>query len=171
MLPIFLVGPMGVGKSTIGKLLAAELSYCFMDSDREIEQRAGADVSWIFDVEGEVGFRKREAAIIKELSQRHDSVIATGGGAILNIGTRQLLKEAGYTFYINAPLSVLLERTSQDRSRPLLQVKDPRASFQRILSERQSLYKEVSRFELSSSEFSSKEIVSKIVSKIVTHLS
>jgi len=167
MLPIFLVGPMGVGKSTIGKLLAAELSYCFMDSDREIEQRAGADVSWIFDVEGEVGFRKREAAIIKELSQRHDSVIATGGGAILNIGTRQLLKEAGYTFYINAPLNVLLERTSQDRSRPLLQVKDPRASFQRILSERQSLYKEVSRFELSSSEFSSKEIVS----KIVTHLS
>ena len=163
---IFLVGPMGVGKTTIGKLLAAELSYNFIDSDREIESRAGADVSWIFDVEGEAGFRKREHAVISELAKGERAVIATGGGAILNAETRKLLQLQGFTVYLKAPLKVLLERTSQDKSRPLLQVDNPEASFRKILEERDGLYREVARIELSSYELSSKQVVSEIISSL-----
>jgi len=167
MTNIFLVGPMGAGKTTIGKLLASELSYHFIDSDREIEKRAGADVSWIFDVEGEAGFRKREHAVISELTQGDRTVIATGGGAVLNEETRKLLKTHGFTVYINAPLKILLERTSQDKSRPLLQVDDPEASFRKILEERESLYREVANIELSSYEMSSKQVVLEIINSLV----
>lgn len=160
---IFLVGPMGAGKTTIGKLLASELGYDFIDSDREIEKRAGADVSWIFDVEGEQGFRKRENMVLAELAQGSRAVIATGGGAILCQDTRKLLKSHGFTAYINAPLNVLLDRTSQDKSRPLLQVDNPRASFKKIIDERQGLYHEVANIELSSHDLSSKQVVAKII--------
>ncbi len=162
MTNIFLVGPMGAGKTTIGKALAADLSYDFYDSDREIERRAGADVSWIFDVEGEAGFRKREGAVIAELAAGSRSVIATGGGAILSPETRRLLNAKGFTVYIHAPLKALLERTSQDKSRPLLQVEDPEARFKKILDERQALYEEVANLSVSSFENSSKQIISKI---------
>jgi shikimate kinase len=160
---IYLVGPMGAGKTTIGKLLASELSYDFVDSDREIEKKAGADISWIFDVEGEEGFRKRESKVIQELSQSGRAVIATGGGAVLSDETRKLLKSQGFTAYINAPLKILLDRTSQDKSRPLLQVDDPEASFKKILEEREALYQEVSNIELDSHRLSSKQVVAQIV--------
>jgi shikimate kinase len=160
---IFLVGPMGVGKTTIGKMLASELSYTFIDSDREIEKRAGADVSWIFDVEGEAGFRKREHAVIAELAQGEQTVIATGGGAVLNAETRKIIQTQGFTVYLKAPLKILLERTSQDKSRPLLQVEDPEASFSKILEERESLYREIANIELSSYELSSKQVISEII--------
>jgi len=163
---IFLVGPMGSGKTTIGKLLASELGYTFIDSDREIEKRAGADISWIFDVEGEEGFRKRESNMIADLALGNRTVIATGGGAVLNENTRKIMKTHGFTVYINAPLKILLERTSQDKSRPLLQVKDPEANFKKILEERQSLYQEVANIELSSYELSSKQIVAEVISHL-----
>lgn len=160
---IFLIGPMGAGKTTIGKLLASELAYDFLDSDREIEKRAGADISWIFDVEGEEGFRKREANIIKDLSQGNRAVIATGGGAVLSEETRKLLKSHGFTAYIYAPLDILLERTAQDKSRPLLQVEKPEENFKKILEEREDLYKEVANIALDSHRLSSKQVVSQII--------
>lgn len=159
---IFLVGPMGAGKTTIGKMLAQELDYDFVDSDREIEKRTGADISWIFDVEGETGFRVRESNVIKELVQGNRLVIATGGGAILNEETRQLMKTLGYTAYISAPLQVLLDRTSQDKSRPLLQVDNAEEQFRKILEEREHLYKDVANIELDSHELSSRQIATKI---------
>ncbi len=163
---IFLVGPMGAGKTTIGKLLATELSYDFIDSDREIEQRAGADISWIFDVEGEEGFRKRESKVIYELAQGSKAVIATGGGAVLSEETRRLLKAHGFTVYISAPLNILLERTAQDKTRPLLQVDNPEENFRKILDEREALYKEVANIELDSHNLSSKQVVNQIVSSL-----
>ncbi len=160
---IFLVGPMGAGKTTIGKLLASEFSYTFVDSDREIEARAGANIAWIFDVEGEAGFRRREKSIIESLSQQNNLVIATGGGAVLNEDTRKLLKACPYTIYIYAPLKTLLERTAQDKNRPLLQVKDPEQVFRKIINEREHLYKEVASLSLSSAEFTTRQLVNKII--------
>lgn len=160
---IFLVGPMGAGKTTIGKMLASELAYDFLDSDREIERRAGADISWIFDVEGEEGFRKREANVIQDLAHGNRSVIATGGGAVLSEETRKLLKSQGYTAYVYAPLHILLERTAQDKSRPLLQVENPEEKFRKILEEREDLYKEVANISLDSHRLSSKQLVSQII--------
>lgn len=153
---------MGSGKTTIGKLLALELGYTFVDSDREIEARAGADVSWIFDVEGEEGFRRRERKVIKNLCQKDNLVIATGGGAVLNEDTRKLLA-ANFTVYIHAPLSVLLDRTSQDKNRPLLQVENPEQAFQKILDERQPLYNEVASLSLPSDELNTRQLVNKVV--------
>lgn len=159
---IFLVGPMGAGKTTIGKMLAQELGYDFVDSDREIEKRTGADISWIFDVEGEAGFRVRESNVIKELAQGNRLVIATGGGAVLDEDTRQLMKSRGFTAYISAPLQVLLDRTSQDKSRPLLQVDNVEEQFNTILEEREHLYRDVANIELDSHELSSRQIATKI---------
>jgi shikimate kinase len=160
---IFLVGPMGAGKTTIGKLLASELCYDFVDSDKEIEARTGANIAWIFDVEGEEGFRRREKNIIETLNQQNNQVIATGGGAVLNEDTRKLLKACPYTIYVHAPIKTLLERTAQDKSRPLLQVKNPEQVFKKILNDREHLYKEVASLSLSSAEFSTRQVVNKII--------
>src|SRR5690554_2120390 len=97
---IFLIGPMGAGKSTIGRLLARELKLAFVDADHEIERRCGADISWIFDVEGEEGFRNREQKIIEELSQREKLVLATGGGAVLRPENRLSLSGRGIVVYL-----------------------------------------------------------------------
>lgn len=144
--PVFLVGPMGVGKTTVGKLLAEELDFPFIDTDREIECRCGADIPWIFDVEGEEGFRQRESRVLGDLSQKHGVVLATGGGIVLKPENRQLLKERGFTVYLTAPLELLMERTSKDKRRPLLQVEDPRAALQKILLLREPLYREVAQW-------------------------
>jgi shikimate kinase len=140
---VFLVGPMGAGKTTIGRLLAEVLEYNFYDSDREIEQRSGASIPWIFDVEGEAGFRKRETAMIDELTQRKSIVLATGGGAVINPDNRQYLRERGVVVYLKAELEELLRRTSHDKNRPLLQTEDPRAKLQALIEEREPWYLEV----------------------------
>ena len=141
--PIFLVGPMGAGKSTIGKLLAAQLGLPFADSDKVLEERTGADIPWIFDVEGESGFRKREHAILRDLCSGEPQVIATGGGIVLLPENRQLLVAHGLVVYLCASLDQLVERTSKNSNRPLLQVADPRAKLLEILEQREPLYREV----------------------------
>lgn len=140
---VFLVGPMGVGKSTIGRRLAALLQRRFVDSDHEIERRTGARIPLIFEIEGEDGFRRREAAVIAELSAAPDTVMATGGGAVLNEGTRALLRSRGTVVYLHADLEVLVERTCRDRNRPLLQTDDPRTRLEQIMREREPLYRAV----------------------------
>lgn len=138
---VFLVGPMGVGKSTIGRLLAAELKVPFYDSDRLIEQRTGADIPWIFDVEGESGFRDRESAILAELAEEPGAVIATGGGAVLRPENGELMHRSGKVCYLSASVEHLVARTRKDKKRPLLQVDDPRAKIVELLEARDPIYR------------------------------
>jgi len=139
----FLVGPMGAGKTTIGRLLAKQLGLTFYDSDREIEKRTGATISLIFELEQESGFRKRECKIIDELTQLDDIVLATGGGAILNEENRKNLTSRGHVIYLYASIEQLLHRTSRDKNRPLLQTADPGKKLEELMSIREPLYREV----------------------------
>lgn len=144
---VFLVGPMGAGKTTIGKLLSDELHCPFVDTDREIEARCGADIPWIFDVEGEGGFRQRETRALDSISRDASrKVIATGGGIILSPENRQILKSRGKVIYLTAPLELLLERTAKDKKRPLLQVDNPREALEKIIRIRDPLYREVATY-------------------------
>lgn len=139
---IFLIGLMGAGKTTIGRQIASELSLEFFDSDHEIENRTGVTITHIFDIEGETGFRKRETAILDELTTKKGIVLATGGGAILKAENRQFLMSRGTIIYLYADIETLLERTSKDRNRPLLQTKDPRAVLKELFEIRDPLYRE-----------------------------
>lgn len=138
---LFLVGPMGAGKSTIGRLLAAELQRDFIDSDHEIQARCGADIPWIFDVEGEAGFRQREVQILEELTRRTDTVLATGGGAVMNEVNRRALRERGTVIYLYTTVEQQLRRTAKDRNRPLLRNKDPEAVLRGLFELRDPLYR------------------------------
>ena len=113
---VFLVGLMAVGKSSVGRQLADELGYSFYDSDHEVEIRAGAEIAWIFDVEGENGFRERETQVINELTPIDRIVLATGGGVVLREENRRVLSNRGYVAYLTSPISLLAERTRKDLS-------------------------------------------------------
>ncbi|MBQ0721555.1 MAG: shikimate kinase AroK [Gammaproteobacteria bacterium] len=140
---IFLVGPMGAGKTTIGRHLARLLGKSFVDLDLEIEQRCGAEISWIFDVEGEEGFRKRESAMLKDLVAGNNIVLATGGGVVLSAENRALLKCSGTVVFLAVAPQILISRMQQDTKRPLLQVEDRKAVIEDIVREREPLYREV----------------------------
>ncbi len=137
---VFLVGPMGAGKSTIGRQLAALLKKDFLDVDHEIERRTGAAIPLIFEIEGEPGFRRREALAIDELTRKTNVVLATGGGAVLDADNRKALRERGSVVYLRAEIEILVERTRRDRNRPLLQTPDPRAKLEEIMRVREPLY-------------------------------
>ena len=141
---IFLVGPMGAGKTTIGRLLAKELGMEFVDSDHEIEARTGADIPWIFDVEGEAGFRVREQKVIEELTQRRGIVLSTGGGAVLNEDNRRHLQGRGRVVYLATTVNQQLERTRKDQKRPLLKNLDnPQQKLTELMAQRDPLYREI----------------------------
>jgi 3-dehydroquinate synthase len=140
---IFLVGLMGAGKTTIGRMLARRLGMRFADSDHEIEARTGASVPWIFEIEGEPSFRKREAEMIRELTAGSGLVLATGGGAVLNPDSRRLLAERGTVIYLRASVNSILARTAHDKNRPLLQTADPRRKLEDLTAQREPLYREI----------------------------
>ncbi len=140
---IFFVGPMGAGKTTIGRQLARSLGQPFYDSDKEIEARTGADIPLIFELEGETGFRSREKAMIDELTRQSNIVLATGGGAILDPDNRKHLIGRGFVIYLSAPVEQLFQRTARDTRRPLLQTENPRQKLEEILATRDPLYREV----------------------------
>ena len=140
---IFLVGLMAVGKSTVGRQLADALTMPFFDADHEVERRAGAEISWIFDVEGEQGFRDREAAVIDDLTQRHGIVMATGGGAILREENRRHLVERGTVIHLDSPIEKIIARTRRDSKRPLLQTGDPAKTLRELQRLRGPLYAEI----------------------------
>lgn len=167
---IFLVGLMAVGKTTIGRLLADAIHWQFVDSDHVIEERAGADIPWIFDVEGEAGFRDREQAVIADLSRNSGLVLATGGGAVLRIENRQALASKGVVIHLDSSLAHLLERTRKDKSRPLLNPSknrqaDPgvkpatmRETLQRLRCERGPLYAEIADYRFTTDNSSPKAL-------------
>lgn len=140
---IFFVGLMGAGKTTVGKLLAKRLGKTFYDSDHEIESRTGVNIPVIFELEGEVGFRKRETTAIEELTAMHDIVLATGGGAVLSKQNRESLSQHGTVIYLRATVNELWHRTKNDKNRPLLQTDDPRAKLENLYTERDPLYREI----------------------------
>ena len=140
-LRLFLVGPMGSGKSTVGRHLADLLDCPFIDSDAEIESRAGADIPWIFDVEGEAGFRRRETTVLKDLVEQPAAVIATGGGAILATENRELMARAGVVVFLNVSIAQQLKRTGSGEGRPLLQQGDREETLTQLMAEREPLYR------------------------------
>jgi shikimate kinase len=140
---VYLVGLMGAGKTTIGRSLARQLDLEFIDTDREIEARTGVSIPTVFEIEGEEGFRKREAQVIADLSRLSGRVVATGGGVVLRAQNRANLRASGFVVYLNVPPYTLWERTRHDRNRPLLQVDDPLLKLKELYSQRDPLYHEV----------------------------
>ncbi len=163
---IFLVGPMGAGKTTVGRHLAKSLDKQFLDCDRELEERTGASISLIFELEGEEGFRRRERDMLDELTSRSGVVLATGGGAVLDSENRARLRSRGFAIYLDAPLDLLAERTSRDRSRPLLDTPDPRATLGKILNERDPLYRQVADLIVTTNQGTAKHVVREIVNHL-----
>jgi len=163
---IVLVGPMGAGKSTIGKILAQELGYTFYDSDKVIEERCGADIPWIFDVEGESGFRAREAGVIHDLSQNKKAVLATGGGAILRQENRDYITRTGFVVYLNTSVEQQYQRTSKDKNRPLLQQEDKFEVLKNLMAVRDPLYREVADLVVDTDKKNLKYVVARILQEV-----
>lgn len=160
---IFLIGPMGAGKTTIGRLLAKCLKIEFLDSDREIEQRTGVDIPMIFEYEGEEGFRRREADAIQNLTRRSPIILATGGGSVLLPENRQVLAERGFVVYLKCSVDRQLERTLKDCHRPLLQTDNPRARLEKLLTIRDPLYRQIADCTVDTGRFSSRQAVREIL--------
>ncbi|MCG6970133.1 MAG: shikimate kinase AroK [Gammaproteobacteria bacterium] len=163
---LFLIGPMGAGKTTIGRQLARNLGRNFYDSDKVIEERTGVSIPLIFELEQEQGFRKREKAIIDELTQYNDIVLATGGGAVLDAENRQHLASRGHVIYLHAPIEYLVQRTSKDNSRPLLQTEDPKRKLQELMEIRDPLYRETAHTVIETDSCPVKRVVAKLLNMI-----
>ncbi|MBO1254637.1 shikimate kinase AroK [Alteromonas sp. 5E99-2] len=163
---IFLVGPMGAGKSTIGRHLADELHLEFFDSDQEIEKRTGADISWIFDLEGEEGFRNREETVINDLTDMQGIVLATGGGSIVTKAVRNRLSARGIVVYLQTTIDKQVTRTQRDKRRPLLQNDDPEKVLRDLADERNPMYEEVADYVVQTDDQSARSVANQIISKI-----
>ncbi|UUO23960.1 shikimate kinase AroK [Colwellia sp. M166] len=164
---IFLVGPMGAGKSTIGRELADKLHLEFFDSDQEIERRTGADIAWVFDLEGEEGFRLREETVIEDLSEKQGIVLATGGGSVISAQVRNRLSARGIVVYLETTIDKQVARTQRDRRRPLLQTdEEPRTVLENLAVERNPLYEEIADVIVQTDDQSAKVVASKIVERL-----
>ena len=157
---------MGAGKSTVGRHLARLLQKTFFDCDRELEEHTGARISIIFELEGEPGFRKRESAMLEDLTGRDGVVVATGGGAVMDPQNRALLRSRGYNIYLSAPIELLVERTSRDRHRPLLQTGDREDRIRSLLEARDPLYREVADMIIASDRRSAKLVAREILKRM-----
>lgn len=157
---------MGAGKSTIGRLLSTELGLEFFDSDKVIEERCGANIPWIFDMEGEEGFREREQQVIDELTQRSNIVLATGGGVVMRELNRNHLASRGTVVYLCTAVKQQLERTAKDKNRPLLQTDNPEEVLQKLFSIRDPLYREIADIIIETDNNSPKSVVQEIKRQI-----
>lgn len=160
---------MGSGKSTVGKIISNELFLNFFDTDEEIETRTGASIDWIFDLEGEDGFRKRESKILHEMVQKNSIVLSTGGGIILSESNRELLSSRGTVFYLATPIAVQLERTSKDKDRPLLKNGDPGKILKELHLARENLYEEVADYIVNTEGKSSQEVSAEIIKLVKSY--
>lgn len=160
---IFLVGPMGAGKSTIGRLLAKALGLRLIDSDKEIEQRTGASIPMIFEYEGEAGFRKREAEILSTLTAMSPIVLATGGGSVILPENQRLLSQRGFVVYLQCAVDKQFERTHKDSNRPLLNTDNPKTRLEELFKVRDPLYQAVADFIIDTGQHSSRSAVRQIL--------
>ena len=154
---------MGSGKTTVGKMVAGELFLDFHDTDAKIEETTGVTIDWIFDIEGEAGFRKRETTTLKEMVALNSIVLATGGGIVIEEENRELLASRGTVFYLHTPLNIQVERTAKDKDRPLLKDQDPEKVLADLQESRQSLYEEVSDHIINTENKSGSEVANEIV--------
>lgn len=169
MTSIFLIGPMGAGKSSVGRALARRLGQRFVDSDREIVERCGVDIPTIFEYEGEAGFREREARMLDELTALPDIVLATGGGAVLREDNRRRLAERGHVVLLSVDLSEQLRRVAFDPNRPLLQSPDPEARLRELMAERTPIYRALADVEISTDSRRMYHVVARILRHLKKH--
>lgn len=160
---IFLIGPMGAGKTTIGRLLAKSLGYQFVDSDKEIERKTGASIPLIFEYEGEEGFRKRESETLAEIIKQQPIVLATGGGTVLLPENRCRLKSIGYIVYLYCQIDKQMERTHKDPNRPLLMTENPRQKLLELFQHRDPIYRELADCIVDTGQTSSRHVVKQII--------
>lgn len=163
---IFLVGPMGSGKSAVGKQLARQFGLRFVDSDAVIEQRTGVDIPYIFEREGEAGFRAREREVIAELTQQDSIVLATGGGAILSEESRRLLRDRGLVVYLCTSVDQQTLRTRHSRQRPLLNTPDPRGRLEELMRIREPLYREIAHLTVVTDGRRVKDVAAEIAAQL-----
>jgi shikimate kinase len=163
---IFLIGPMGAGKSAVGRYLARTLHLSFVDSDDELEARTGVDIPFIFEKEGESGFRKREAIVIDDLSRMDGVVLATGGGAVINPESRSRLGGRGFVVYLYTTVDQQVARTQKGRERPLLEDSDPRITLQELLDARDPLYREIADVVVETDGRKVKSVASEIIEQV-----
>jgi shikimate kinase len=166
---VFLVGMMGAGKTTLGKVLAQRLGLEFVDMDRVLVERTGVPVATIFEIEGERGFRRRESCALAELAAHDDRVIATGGGAVLAEENRRVMRASGTVVYLRARLEHLWERTRHDASRPLLATADPRATLAALLEQRDPLYRDAAHVIVDTGSQSASSAASRVIAALKAH--
>jgi shikimate kinase len=166
---IYLVGLMGAGKTSVGRVLAKRLRKTFADSDHEIESRTGVRIPVIFEIEGEAGFRRRESAVIRELVGQDDLVLATGGGAVLDAENRRLLHATGTVVYLRAAPAELWLRTRHDRNRPLLRTADPLARLEALHQERDPLYRETAHLVVDTGNQAIRTLVGRLERELRAH--
>ena len=166
---LFLVGLMGAGKTSVGRLLAKRFNKTFYDCDQEIERRTGVKIPVIFDIEGEARFRVRESAVLLELAALHDIVLATGGGAVVREENRRVLAQNGTVVYLRAAPEDLWQRTRHDRSRPLLQTGDRRAKLEQLFTQRDPLYQEVATLIVDTGKQSLRSLAQQIEQRLREH--
>jgi len=164
---IFLIGPMGAGKSAVGRYLARTLHLSFVDSDDEIESRTGVDIPFIFEKEGEEGFRKREATVIDDLSKMDGVVLATGGGAVINADSRSRLGGRGFVVYLYTTVDQQVARTQKGRERPLLESSDPRTTLQALLDARDPMYREIADIVVETDGRKVKSVANEIIEQVM----
>jgi shikimate kinase len=163
---ISLVGMLGAGKTTVGRLLSHFLEKTFYDSDREIQKRTGVSIPTIFEIEGEAGFRRRETEILSELMNARNIILATGGGAVLSGVNRAMLKHGGTVIYLRASIDDLWRRTRHDKNRPLLQTSDPRARLAELFVQRDPLYRETAHIVVESGRRSPRHLAQSLAQQL-----
>ena len=163
---IFLIGPMGAGKSTVGRVLAERLQYEFIDSDHVIEARTGASIPMIFDIEGESGFRDREQSVLDDLTQCPHVILATGGGVVEREENRKHLRTRGFVVYLKSPVESLIQRTRHDRNRPLLQQADPAKVLRELMIKREPWYIEMADLIIETQQVPVHRVVKQIMDQL-----
>ena len=168
---IILIGPMGSGKTSTGKMLAKEMGYVFLDTDEEVTKRTGVSIAYIFDVEGEEGFRKRECLALKECLNDNNTILSTGGGIVLSKENRDLLQDRGTVVYLQTSIRFQVKRTASTNNRPLLQNKDPEETLEKLMLTRAPLYEEIADITIMTDNKSLQEMSKEIQRAINEHLS
>ena len=166
---IILIGPMGSGKTSTGRMLAKEMGYVFADTDEEVTKRTGVSIAYIFDVEGEEGFRKRECSALKECLNDNNKVISTGGGIVLSKENRDLLQDRGTVVYLQTSIRSQVKRTASTNNRPLLQNKDPEETLEKLMFTRAPLYEEIADITIVTDNKSLQEMLKEIQRAINEH--